>query len=266
MRWDPVQYGRFADERNRAFLDLTARIAATSPRHVVDIGCGPGNLTGLLAERWPNAVVEGIDSSPEMIAAAADVPGVSFSVGDAAEWYPDRDVDVVVSNAALQWVPRHRELMGRWAAALPRGSWLAVQVPGNFDSPSHTLMRALADTDRWAPALRDVVRHADAVGTPASYAAAMLDAGLRADVWETTYLHVLRGDDPVLEWVRGTGLRPLLAELSPAEAVKFSAQLGAELREAYPAGPDGTFFPFRRVFAVGQKACGSSENSCAPLS
>ncbi len=253
MRWDPKQYGRFANERNRAFLDLTARIDATSPGHVVDVGCGPGNLTGLLAERWPDAVVEGIDSSPEMIAVAADVPGVSFSIGDAAEWQPAGDVDVVVSNAALQWVPRHQQLMAQWAGALPRNGWLAVQVPGNFDSPSHALMRRLADTDRWASALRDVVHHTDAVGQPESYAAVLLDAGMVADVWETTYLHVLQGDDPVLEWLRGTGLRPLLAALSPAEVEEFSAQLAADLRGAYPPGPHGTLFPFRRVFTVGHK-------------
>jgi trans-aconitate 2-methyltransferase len=253
MRWDPAQYGRFANERNRAFLDLTARIDATAPRHVVDVGCGPGNLTGLLAKRWPGAVVEGIDSSPEMISAAADVGGVAFSVGDAADWQPTGDVDVVVSNAVLQWIPRHQQLMAQWASAVPGGGWLAVQVPGNFDSPSHTLMRQLADHQRWAPQLRNVVHDTDAVGTPQSYAAVLLDAGLTADVWETTYLHVLQGDDPVLEWLRGTGLRPLLAELSPDEADEFSAQLGAELRNAYPKGPHGTLFPFRRVFAVGHK-------------
>jgi trans-aconitate 2-methyltransferase len=253
VRWDPTQYGRFANERNRAFVDLTARIEAVAPRHVVDVGCGPGNLTGLLAERWPDAVVEGIDSSPEMIAAAAGVQDVSFTIADAADWRPTGDVDVVVSNAALQWVPRHRDLMAEWAAALPRDGWLAVQVPGNFDSPSHTLMRRLADTQRWAPGLRDVVHHTDAVGPPESYAAVLLGAGMVADVWETTYLHVLHGDDPVLEWLRGTGLRPLLAALSAAEAEEFSAQLAGELRRAYPPGPHGTIFPFRRVFAVGHK-------------
>lgn len=253
MRWDPAQYGRFANERNRAFLDLTARIEATSPRHVVDVGCGPGNLTGLLAKRWPDALVEGVDSSPEMIAAAADVPGVSFSIADAAEWRPPDDVDVLVSNAALQWVPRHQQLMAQWAAALRSEAWLAVQVPGNFDSPSHTLMRRLAETDRWAPTLRDVVQHTDAVGTAESYAAVLLGAGLVPDVWETTYLHLLKGDDPVLDWLRGTGLRPLLAALSPAEADEFSAQLAGELRRAYPHGPHGTLFPFRRVFAVGHR-------------
>ena len=254
MRWDPKQYGRFANERNRAFLDLTARIDATSPRHVVDVGCGPGTLTALLAKRWPSATVEGIDSSPEMIDAAAGVPGVSFSIVDAADWQLTADVDVVVSNAALQWVPRHQQLMVQWAAALPRDGWLAVQVPGNFNSPSHALLRSLACSDRWAPALRTVVRDADAVGTPESYAAVLLGAGMVADVWESTYLHVLRGDDPVLEWLRGTGLRPILAALSSAESQEFSAQLASELRRAYPPGPHGTLFPFRRVFAVGHKS------------
>ena len=252
MRWDPAQYGRFADERNRAFLDLTARIEASAPRHVVDIGCGPGHLTALLAARWPQAVVEGIDSSPEMIA-EADAPNVSFALGDAAHWQPADDVDVIVSNAALQWVPRHQQLIAHWAAALPADGWLAVQVPGNFDAPSHVLMRELAESGHWAPQLAHLVRHRDAVGTPESYARVLLDAGLAADVWETTYLHVLQGADPVVEWMRGTGLRPLLAELSPAEATEFSAQLAAKLRGAYPPGPHGTVFPFRRIFAVGHR-------------
>jgi trans-aconitate 2-methyltransferase len=253
MRWDPAQYGRFADERNRAFVDLTARIDAAAPRHVVDLGCGTGKLTALLAERWPDAVVEGVDSSPDMIAEAAAVPGVSFSIGDATHWQPPDDVDVIVSNAALQWIPRHKRLMGQWAAALPGGGWLAVQLPGNFDAPSHALMRELAGTGRWAPRLGYVVASRDTVGTPESYARVLLDAGLIADVWETTYLHVLHGADPVVEWLRGTGLRPVLAKLSPVDATEFSAQLAAKLRGAYPPGPHGTVFPFRRIFAVGHR-------------
>jgi trans-aconitate 2-methyltransferase len=252
-RWDPAQYRRFGNERDRPFLDLTARIGASAPRHVVDVGCGPGTLTALLAKRWPNAVVEGIDSSPEMIAVAAHVPGVSFSIADAADWQPNGDVDVIVSNAALQWIPQHRKLMREWAATLPSGGWLAVQVPGNFGSPSHALMRSLAETQRWAPELRNVINHTDVAGTPELYTAVLLDAGLVTDVWETTYHHLLQGHDPVLEWLRGAGLRPLLAELSPHNAEEFSAQLAAKLREAYPTGPNGTAFPLRRIFAVGHK-------------
>jgi trans-aconitate 2-methyltransferase len=253
VRWDPAQYSRFAAERDRPFVDLTSRIDALAPWHVVDIGCGQGHLTATLAQRWPHAIVEGFDSSPEMIADAADVPGVTFSVADAAHWQPAGDVDVIVSNAALQWVPRHQELMAQWASALPSGGWLAVQVPGNFDSPSHALMRRLAENDRWAGKLQDVLRHTDPVGTPASYAKVLLDAGLDADAWETTYIHVLHGDDPVLEWIRGTGLRPILAALSPSDAEEYSTELTAELRKAYPPGAHGTLFPFRRVFAVGHK-------------
>src|SRR5271156_1485661 len=182
-RWDPAQYGRFANERDRAFLDLTARIGTSAPRHVVDVGCGPGTLTALLAKRWPNAVVEGIDSSSEMIAVAAHVPGVSFSIADAADWQPSGDVDVIVSNAALHWIPRHQVLMSEWAAALPSGGWLAVQVPGNFGSPSHALMRTLAENQRWAPEVRHVINHTDVVGTPQCYTAVLRDAGLVPDVW-----------------------------------------------------------------------------------
>jgi trans-aconitate 2-methyltransferase len=253
VRWDPAQYSRFAAERDRPFFDLTARIEATTPRHVVDIGCGQGHLTATLARRWPTAIVEGIDSSAEMIADAADVAGVGFSVADAADWRAADDVDVIVSNAALQWVPQHQQLMSQWSSALPKDGWLAVQVPGNFDSPSHVLMRRLAGDGPWASTLQDIVRASDWVSPPDSYAAVLLDAGLRADVWETTYLHVLRGDDPVLEWIRGTGLRPILDALSPSDAEEFAAQLAVKLRTAYPAGPHGTLFPFRRVFAVGHK-------------
>jgi len=253
MRWDPAQYSRFAAERDRPFFDLTSRIDAVAPQHVVDIGCGQGHLTVTLAQRWPQAVVEGFDSSPEMIADAAGLPGVAFSVADAASWQPATDVDVIVSNAALQWVPNHQRLIARWSSELPSGGWVAVQVPGNFDSPSHALMRSLAGEKQWATKLQAVLRHSDAVGTPESYAKVFLDAGLDADVWETTYVHVLPGDDPVLEWIRGTGLRPILAALSPPDAEEFATQLAGKLRRAYPQGPHGTLFPFRRVFAVGHR-------------
>src|SRR5579875_415446 len=253
MNWDPVQYERYADERGRPFVDLVARVAAGAPRRVVDLGCGPGTSTALLARRWPEAVVEGIDSSAEMIAAAT-APGVTFRVGDVTEWPPQADTDVVVSNATLQWVPTHRELLSRWARGLPAEGWLAFQVPGNFAAPSHALMRSLASSPRWADALAGVLRIADPVASPDEYAALLLDAGLVVDVWETTYLHVLPGDDPVLEWLRGTGLRPVLAALSADEGAAFEAEFAVLLRGAYPATAHGTLFPFRRIFAVGHRA------------
>src|SRR4051794_6208296 len=135
MVWDPQQYGRFAGERSRPFFDLVGRIGATAPRQVVDLGCGSGELTAQLVQRWPSAAVEGIDSSPEMIAAATPAAGVTYRVADVTSWTPADDVDVIVSNATLQWVPSHRELIPRWAQALPTGGWLAFLVPGNFDSP-----------------------------------------------------------------------------------------------------------------------------------
>ncbi|MGH3494230.1 MAG: trans-aconitate 2-methyltransferase [Sciscionella sp.] len=263
VQWDPAQYTRYADERGRPFVDLVARIGAGAPRRVVDLGCGPGTMTALLASRWPSALVDGLDSSPEMISQTTAVNGVSFRVGDVRSWAMPPDCDVLVSNATLQWVPDHLDLLRSWAATLPSGGWLAFQVPGNFDAPSHTLMRSLATSSRWAPLVGDVLRHADAVSTPSSYASLLLSAGLDVDVWETAYLHLLPGTDPVLDWVRGTGLRPVLAALSgqtvdvggalePADSA-FEADYAAALREAYPATPHGTLFPFRRIFAVAHR-------------
>ena len=256
MKWDPQQYNRYSDERSRPFGDLLARVAPESPRRVVDLGCGTGALTAQLAQRWPSAQVEGIDSSAEMIGAAAAHASdrITFRVADVAEWTPCPEVDVLVSNATLQWVPGHRELLSAWAAALPAGGWLAIQVPGNFGAPAHVLMRELAESPRWAGQLAGVLRHHDAVAEPVEYAQLLHAAGLAADVWETTYLHVLHGADPVLEWLRGTGLRPVLAALPPEEGAEFAATLAEQLRVAYPPGPDGTIYPFRRIFAAGHRS------------
>jgi trans-aconitate 2-methyltransferase len=254
MDWDPRQYGRFADERARPFLELVARIGATAPRRVVDLGCGSGNLTALLAERWPEAQVEGIDSSPEMIDAAPAGNRLTFQIGDVSSWTPEPDVDVIVSNATLQWVPTHRALLVAWAAALPVDGWLAFQVPGNFDSPSHTLMRTVAASPQWAASLGDVLRHVEVVGSPTEYARLLLGAGLEVDTWETTYVHVLPGSDPVLQWVRGTALRPIMAALSGEQFAAFEQEYAAQLRAAYPPTKHGTLFPFRRIFAVAHRA------------
>jgi trans-aconitate 2-methyltransferase len=253
MRWDPQQYGRFTDERSRPFLDLISRIAAPSPRRVVDLGCGSGELTGLLADRWPDAAVEGIDSSAEMIAAAVPRTGVTLRVADVTSWTPPPDTDVIVSNAVLQWVPTHRDLLRAWSAAVPPDGWLAFQVPGNFNAFSHTLLRSLAESRRWGSSLTGILRRDDPVGTPEEYAGLLLGAGLEVDVWETTYVHVLQGPDSVLEWIRGTALRPVMAALPPESYALFEEELAAQLRHAYPATPNGTLFPFRRIFAVAHR-------------
>ena len=257
MKWDPAKYVQFGDYRDRPFFDLTGRVHADRPVRVVDLGCGPGNLTATLAERWPEAQVVGLDSSPDMLAKAAGlaahVPSLSFGLEDIAGWMPTADTDVVVSNAALQWVPEHQELMRGWLAALRPGAWFAVQVPGNYNAPSHALMRALAASDRWSASLDGVLRGGESVGGPADYLRILLDAGFTADAWETTYQQVLSGPDPVLEWVRGTALRPVLAALSAQEGAEFEAEYAAALRSAYPETAHGTVFPFRRIFAVGRK-------------
>lgn len=249
--WDPTTYLTFADHRGRPFVDLVGRIAADRPRRVVDLGCGPGNQTETLARRWPDAVIEGIDSSPEMVEAARS-RGVDAHVGDVNDWTPAEDTDVVVTNAVLQWVPEHRELLRRWAGALPSGAWLAMQVPGNFGAPSHVTIRELADSPEWAPALRDVVlREQDVVATPREYADLLADAGCDVDAWETTYMQRLSGPDPVLEWVTGTALRPIRAALDDERWDRFVAELAPRLRAAYPMRQDGTtWFEFRRVFVV----------------
>jgi trans-aconitate 2-methyltransferase len=257
MKWDPAKYVQFGDYRDRPFFDLTSRVHAERPARVVDLGCGPGNLTATLAERWPDAEVAGLDSSAEMLAKAAHLtegnPSLRFELADIADWKPAADTDVVVSNAALQWVPGHQDMMRAWLDALGPGAWFALQVPGNFNAPSHVLMRELAGSERWAPRLGGVLRGGESVAGPAEYLHILLDAGYTADAWETTYQQVLPGRDAVLEWVRGTALRPVLAVLSPGEGAKFEAEYAAALREAYPQTVHGTVFPFRRIFAVGRK-------------
>lgn len=247
-------YRRFSDERSRPFDELVGRIPTAGPRRVVDLGCGGGQLTLSLAERWPGAEVEGIDSSPEMIAEARALAGpVRFREGDAATW-SDPGADVIVSNACLHWVPGHRALIGAWGGALPPDGAIAVQMPLNDRSPAHRLLHELAVSPRWAPRLAGVLRPAGAVGEPGEYAAILRGAGLRPDVWETTYLHQLSGPDPVLEWMRGTAMRPALAVLDAAETEAFEAEYAAPLRDVYPARDGVTTLGFRRVFMVGHRA------------
>lgn len=250
--WDPAQYGRYADERSRPFHELVARIGAERPERVVDLGCGDGGLTATLAERWPAAAVLGVDSSESMLAASASRAGsrLRFALGSIEDWRPDGPVDVLVSNAALQWVPDHPAHLPRLVDALAPGGWLAVQVPGNWAAPSHALLTSLRGSPRWRDRVGGESERWPDVPDPTEYVRVLAGLGCAVDAWETTYAHVLTGPDPVLEWVRGTALRPVLARLSPAEAASFEAEYGAALRDAYPAQPYGTVLPFRRIFAV----------------
>jgi trans-aconitate 2-methyltransferase len=262
-RWDPAQYARFADHRARPFHDLLARVGAEDPGLVVDLGCGNGPLTLTLAERWPRARVVGVDSSPQMLLSARELDSagrVEWVEADLATW----DIaslggqpDVVVTNATLQWVPGHRELLPRWVQALATGGWFALQVPANLAAPSHQLMRDVAADHPAAERLAGDLARVGAA-EPADYVEDLSALGCVVDAWETTYQHILdpegRQQNPVLEWVRSTGLRPVLDALTDeTERATFLADYDARLRAAYPRRAYGVLLPFRRVFAVAHK-------------
>jgi trans-aconitate 2-methyltransferase len=255
-RWDPAQYNRYSRERSRPFDELVARVDPPSPTRVVDIGCGSGGLTRTLLDRWPDAVITGVDSSADMINEAAEraIDGrLDFVLADVASWQPPDPVGVVVGNGVLQWIPGHVDLLATIASWLSPGGAVAFQVPDNFTEPSHTIVGDLRRSPRWRDRLGGDA--AAAVERPETYLNALADLGLEADVWQTTYLHVLTGEDPVLEWIKGTALRPVLDALEgdPAATAEFLAECGGELRRAYPRGPHGTVFAFRRTFAIGAR-------------
>ena len=251
--WDAGQYLRFGGERARPFFDLVAQVGAADPGYVADLGCGPGNLTAALAGRWPGAAVVGVDSSPEMIAAAREAapaaPNLSFALGDVWDWQPERPLDVLVCNAVLQWVPGHDKLVTRWADLLAPGGWLAFQLPGNFDQPSHVIVKELALSPRWRSLLAGAELNRQA-GDPADYVTLLARPGYQVDAWETSYLHILPGENAVLEWTKGSTLRPVLAALDAEQGADFLAEYGERLRDAYRPHPFGTLLPFRRVFTV----------------
>jgi len=252
--WDAGQYLRYGGERSRPFFDLIAQIGATDPGYVADLGCGPGNLTAALAQRWPRAAVVGVDNSPEMIEAAAGVgasgpANLAFQLGDVWDWRPARPVDVLVCNAVLQWVPGHQELLLNWADLLAPGGWLAFQLPGNFGQPSHAIVSELAQSPRWRSLLSAVQLNRQA-GDPADYVELLARPGFRVDAWETSYLHLLPGPEAVLEWTKGTTLRPVLAALDSGQAAAFVGEYADRLRQVYKPRSFGTIFPFRRVFTV----------------
>jgi trans-aconitate 2-methyltransferase len=250
--WDPEGYLTYADERGRPFVELVARIDADRPDDVVDLGCGPGNLTTLLRDRWPGARIRGLDSSPEMIDRARDVgAGIAFEVADLRTWAATDDpVDVLVSNATLQWVPGHLDLLPTLGGHVRPGGWLAFQVPGNFGEPSHTIRTELAAEAPYADHTRGVA--VPDSHDPAVYLEALAALGMTVDAWETTYLHVLTGPDPVFTWVSGTGARPTLQALPDDLRPEFEAEFRRRLRAAYPERAGRVLLPFRRIFVVGR--------------
>jgi trans-aconitate 2-methyltransferase len=255
MAWDPAQYGLFEAARARPGHDLIAALPPSKPATVVDLGCGAGKLTMALANRWSAAEVAGIDSSSSMLGRAALLDArVAWELGDIRHWTPKAPVDLLFSNAALQWVEGHEALFPRLLRGVAPGGVMAVQMPRNFASPSHTLLRQVADDGPWAAALAGKLREAP-VHDPAQYYDWLAPAAGHVDVWETEYLHVLDGPDPVLEWTKATAMLPVLETLQGAELADFMERYRAALASAYPRRADGrTLFPFRRLFIVATRA------------
>lgn len=255
MSWDPAHYLAFADQRLRPAVELLARVPAASPRRVVDLGCGAGNVTALLRERWPDAEVEGIDRSPEMLTRArTDHPELRFSLADIGTWAAKETVDVVYSNAALHWLDDHDRLLPRLLGQVSPGGFLAVQMPRNHAEPSHAIAVELAEDGPWAARTAGTLR-VSPVAEPRVYVDLLAPLSDVIDVWETTYWQVLEGEDPVAAWTSGTFLTGLLDRLGPSEREAFLEAYRGRLRGAYPPRPDGTtLFPFRRLFLVARRA------------
>jgi trans-aconitate 2-methyltransferase len=255
MGWNPDQYLKFSQPRLRAAMDLLARIPATAPERVYDLGCGAGNVTAALVARWPGASIIGVDSSAAMLAqAAAVLPQVHWVRHGLADWQADAPADVIYSNAALHWLPDHDHLLPALVGALSPGGVLAIQMPRNFTAPSHTLIDAAARSGPWFGKLEPLLGVVP-VAEPTHYYSLLAPLAFSLDIWESEYFQVLSGDDPVLEWTRGTWLRQFLERLDPGEGTAFEADYARRLRAAYPRLADGTtLFPFRRLFIVLQRA------------
>jgi trans-aconitate 2-methyltransferase len=257
--WDPGQYLKFADHRLRPALDLMARIPLEAPRSVYDLGCGPGNVTRLLSERWPGATVTGVDSSPDMLAQARrEALHSALQQADIAGWSPPAPADLLFTNATLHWLDDHARLLGHLISHLAPGGVLAVQMPRNHTSPSHVLIEETAANGPWVARLANIRRVYRSVETAEAYYRILAPLTRQLDIWETEYLHVLPptnpvGDSPVVAWTKGTALRPYLEALDEPERAKFHDSYAARIAAAYPPQPDGkTLLSFNRIFIVAQ--------------
>ena len=255
MSWNPEQYLKFAAPRFRPAMDLLAHITLTAPRTVFDLGCGAGNVTRMIAERWPDAAVTGIDDSAEMLKKAGqEMPGVKWVQQSLAGWQPSAPADVIYSNAALHWLPEHEKLFPALISYLAPGGVLAVQMPRNFSAPSHTLITDTMLSERWRTKFEGLKMRTPATG-PEWYYNLLTPLAKTLDIWETEYLQVLEGRDPVKEYTKGTWLRQFLDALPESDRDAFEEDYAARTRIAYPPQADGkTLFPFRRLFIVLQKA------------
>ena len=254
--WEPGSYLKFADLRVRPGLDLLAQVPLDAPGRVTDLGCGAGSITPFLRTRWPDADITALDGSTEMLARAqAEYPnlGVTWQCADIRTWAPSEPQDLIYSNAVLHWIDDHATLLPRLMGELASGGVLAVQLPNQFAEASHMLMRDVAHSGPWAETLEPLLR-CEPVSDMGAYYDWLSPHAVKLDIWETTYMHMLEGDDPVLDWIGSTALKPLLEALNDGMRAAYRTALADELRSAYPKCADGkTLFPFCRLFIVAQK-------------
>jgi trans-aconitate 2-methyltransferase len=261
--WEPRTYLRYAEVRFRAGLDLIARIPKNDYRIIYDLGCGTGYLTNALAENFPGATVTGVDSSPEMLAEARrEFPKLSWTQADITRWRPPSAPDLIFSNAALQWVPNHEQLLPSLLKLLRPGGVLAVQMPRHFQSASHIELKNLVNQPRWRRKLKHLLLAE--IASPETYWKWLSPQCSQLEIWETIYLQVLDGQDPVVNFMRGTALRPFLTVLSEKEAAAFLSAFAKRMRTAYPPEKSGqTLFPFRRLFLIGGRKEPAAESPSA---
>ncbi|VVE20499.1 trans-aconitate 2-methyltransferase [Pandoraea anhela] len=253
MTWSSKQYSQFERERTRPVRDLLSAVPTTDAKFVVDLGCGPGNSTEVLIDRFPGADALGLDNSADMVDAARKrLPDVRFDLADIGAWRTDTPCDVILANAVFQWVPNHADILPKIASMLAPGGSLALQMPDNLDEPAHRLMREVAAESPWAEKLANAAAAREALPDVAWYYALLRAAASHVDIWRTTYHHLLTGgSSAVVEWFKGSGLRPYLAPLTEAERAEYLTRYEARIADAYPALPDGTVvLPFPRLFLV----------------
>ncbi|NBJ10894.1 trans-aconitate 2-methyltransferase [Microvirga arsenatis] len=253
--WNAGQYLKFEDERTRPAADLLRRVPVVSARNAADIGCGPGNSTELIVNRYPDARVLGLDNSPDMLAKARErLPGVTFEEAEISAWEPGERFDLIFANAVLQWLPDHPALLPRLVSLLSHGGCLAVQMPNNLDEPSHRIMEQVARNGPWAGKLARASEAREKIGSFEEYYTWLQQAGCSVDIWQTTYVHPLAGAGAIAEWFKSTGLKPYLDPLSPEERFGYLELYRTEIAKAYPAQPDGrVLLRFPRLFFVAQR-------------
>ncbi|MBV1776139.1 methyltransferase domain-containing protein [Burkholderiaceae bacterium DAT-1] len=249
--WNPDQYLKYAGPRLRPALDLLARIDLEAPEHIADLGCGPGNVTACLKARWPDASITGIDNDPSMLAAARrDFPDMHWQAGEVSTWSPDTPVDLLYTNAVLHWVPDHAELFPALLRTVKPGGVMAIGMPGNFRAPSHTLIAETVNAGSWRDSLQHLLQAVPILELD-DYYRILAPHAASLDIWETHYMQVLEGADPVKEWIKGSWLKQFLDALPEGEREAFEQDYAARVRATYPAQTDGkTLFPFRRIFMV----------------